>query len=170
MDRSGKASNKSEKTEESDEKKLETITTESEWVFLEFNIVTDGGSVNVGLGRSGQESRQSRSLLSLKHGKTIFVEEFLVLYKTSLGCLLVVEVWDWFRVDGGVNEDGGDDLVASSIDFSEFEVLGFISERGVSLASRWGLLLKQNGTKFSQRDFTNRTNPFDNIGREDNVS
>ena len=75
LDRSGKASNKSEKTEESDEKKLETISTESEWVFLEFNIVTDGGSVNVGLGRSGQESRQSRSLLSLKHGKTIFVDE-----------------------------------------------------------------------------------------------
>lgn len=101
----------------------------------------DGGNIGVRFGGSGQESRDSGSLLALKLGKTIFINEFsLLLGKTGLGGFLVVIRRRRGGVDGRVDENGLDGLVTSSRDLSEAEVLGSGSEGRVSLALWWGLL------------------------------
>jgi len=138
LDASRKTSNKGEKGEDGDEKKLETIPGKSEWVILLFDIVTGGFGFDSGSGGSGQESRDGLLLLALKDGKTIIEDSFLGLRSLAgLGCFLVVEVRDRFGVDGRVNEDGGDGLSSGSsgdLSSSELEVLGLFSERRVSLA------------------------------------
>jgi hypothetical protein len=136
------ASDDSEKSENGDEKQLETVSAESEWVNLFLNIVTDGGFISHGLGRSGQESGEGHTLLALKKGKTIIVDGGLGLGSdTSLSGLLVVKGRSGRIVDGGVDKDRGEDgLVATSRDVSEAELLGLFSERRVSLARWWGLL------------------------------
>jgi hypothetical protein len=84
-------------------------------------------------------------LLALKFSQTIFIDKNLVLCKAGLGGFLVVEGWRRVGVDGGVNENGGVFLVASSRDISKLEVLGGSSEGWVSLALWWGLY-RRGGT------------------------
>ena len=57
-------------------------------------------------------------MLALKIGKTIIDKEFLVPGSSALSSLLVIKVRDGGSVDGGVDEDRGDGLVASSRDSS----------------------------------------------------
>jgi hypothetical protein len=143
LDRSGQASNKSEKSKNGDEKKLETIRVKSKRKLLDLNFL-DGGFIGVRFGGSGQESRDSGSLLALKLGKTILVNEFgLLLHKAGLGGFLVVERRRGVCVNSGVDKDGLDLFVASSRNLSKFEILGASSERRVSLALWWWLLQDQ---------------------------
>ncbi len=130
------ASDDSEKSENGDEKQLETVSAESEWVNLFLNIVTDGGFISHGLGRSGQESGEGHTLLALKNGKTIIVDGGLGLGSdASLRGLLVVKGRSRCIVDVGVDKDRAEDiLVATSRDFSEADVLGLVSDRRISLA------------------------------------
>ena len=148
-DASGKASNKGEKTEESDEQKLEAVGVESEGEFVGNDVVTDGGGVDVRLGGSGQESGDGRTLLALKGSKAVFVYKFLGLGKTSLGSFLVVEVGNRGSVDGGVDENGVDLLVTATVEASNTEVLGSLGERGVSLALRRRSLTQKKQAKNS---------------------
>ena len=138
-DGSRQASDKGEKTENGDEKQLETVSVEAKGEFLTNNVATDGSLIHLRLGGPGQESGKGGSLLALKIGQTIFIDKYLVLCQASLGGFLVVEGWWRSSVDGGVEKDGSVFLVASSRDASKLELLGRSSERGVSLARWWGL-------------------------------
>jgi len=133
-DGSRKASNKGEKTEDGDEKKLEAVTVKAEGEFLGNDVATDRGGIGGRFGGSGQEGGQGGSLLALKNSQTIIVGEHLVLCKAGLRSFLVVEVRNRGVVDSRVEEDGLDWFVATSVNLSETEILGASSERGVSLA------------------------------------
>lgn len=145
-DGSRKASNKGEKGEGGDEKKLESVGRKSEWVFLKFDIVTRSFGNNLGSGRSSQEGRDGALLLALELSKTIIEDEILGLWGlASLGSFLVVEIRDRSSVDGRVEEDRFDGTSSSStgdLSASELEVLGLLSERRVSLAGRRSIALK----------------------------
>jgi hypothetical protein len=107
------------------------------------NVGSDGLFLGrAGLGRSSQETRDSFTLLTFDNSETIIEDENLVLGNTSLGKLLVVKETDRGVVDGGVDEDGVNFLVATSTDASvtDTECLGRRSERRVSRTSRGGLL------------------------------
>jgi uncharacterized membrane protein affecting hemolysin expression len=93
---SRKASNKGEKSENGDEKKLETVRVKSKDKRISLKIVTDGGNISLALSRSSQESRDGATLLTLKNGKSILVKVFLVSGESGLTglCCLSVE----FRV------------------------------------------------------------------------
>lgn len=131
-----KASDKGEKSKDGDEKELESIGVKTEGEWLGSDIVSDCGRVDRRLGGSSQESRKSGSLLALKFSQTILIHKSLVLREAALGGFLVVEGRRRSSVDGGVDEDRGDGLVAASADFSQAEILGASSEGWVSLA-RW---------------------------------
>ena len=143
-DSSRKASNKGEEGEEGDEKKLEAISRKSEGVGRQFNIITRSFGYDSRSGRPSQESRNSSLLLTFEDGKTIIVDGFLGLRGLAgLGGFLVVEGRRRIGVDGRVDEDRCDNSVGtSSVDLSELEVLCLFSERRVSLAGRWGALLR----------------------------
>lgn len=119
---------------------METVGVKSEGKFVGLDITTDGSGVNVGLGGSGQESRDGGTLLALKSGKAVFEDEFLVLDKTGLGGFLVVEGRSRGSVDGRVDENRVVRLVTSSGDASKAEGLCLFSDGRVSLAGRWSLL------------------------------
>ena len=154
-DGSRKASNKGEKGEGGDEKKLESVGRKSEGVFRKFNIVTRSLGDNLGSGRSGQESRDGGLLLALKLSKTIVEDEFLGLWGLAgLGSLLVVEIRDRSSVDGRVEEDRLNVTSSGStgdLSASKLEVLCLLSERRVSLAGRRSIALrvekKHSGTR-----------------------
>jgi hypothetical protein len=135
LDTSRKASNQSEKSKDANEQKLEAIGIKSEWVFLLFNIATDGGNIGIGLGRSSQKGRNGSTLLAFQFGQTIIISKDLVLCKAGLGGLLVVKAWRRGSVDGRVQKDWLNDLSGStSVDLSKTEALCGGSKRWVSLA------------------------------------
>jgi hypothetical protein len=74
---SGKASNKGEKSEYGNEKKLETVGVKSKDKGINLNIVTDGGYIRLGLRRSGKESGDLCALVTLDDGKSVLVYVFL---------------------------------------------------------------------------------------------
>ena len=73
---SGKTSNKSEKSENSDEKKLETISVKSKDKVVSLDIVTNEGNISPALCGSTQESGELCALVTLNNGKSILVSEF----------------------------------------------------------------------------------------------
>ena len=75
---SGKASNKGEKSEYSNEKKLETVGIKSKDKSINLHIVTDGGKVCLGLSGSGEESGDLGALVTLDDGESVLVYVFLV--------------------------------------------------------------------------------------------
>jgi hypothetical protein len=81
---SRKASNKGEKTKDGDEKKLEAVGIKTKGEFVSNNVTTNGGGVNLTLGRSGEEGWDSLTLVALNDGETI-INDVGLLGKTTGG-------------------------------------------------------------------------------------
>ncbi len=89
---SGKASNKSEKSENGDEKKLETVSVKSEDKVIGGDIITDGRNISLGLSRSGKESRKLLTLVTLDNSKPILVNVFFGSRECSYAALSSLSV------------------------------------------------------------------------------
>jgi hypothetical protein len=139
LDGSRKTSNKGEKRKEGDEKELEAISAKSEWVDLQFDIVT-GIGFDLRSGGSGQEGRDGLLLLTFEDSKTVIEDGLLSLRGLAgLGGLLVIKRRRRGGVDGRVDKDRLDDLSGGSsrdLSLSKLEALGLGGERRVSLAGR----------------------------------
>mmetsp|Transcript_7737 Transcript_7737/g.11276 ORF Transcript_7737/g.11276 Transcript_7737/m.11276 type:complete len:87 (-) Transcript_7737:414-674(-) len=75
---SRKASYKGKKSEDRDEKKLESVRGKSEEPNVSINLF-NGGRIDLALRRSGEERREGDTLLPLNFSKAVFVEELSIL-------------------------------------------------------------------------------------------
>lgn len=140
---SREGSNKSEKSENSNEKKLEAVGVKPKDKSINLNIVTNSRFINLALCRSSQESWDSCTLLALKLGESILENVFLVSRESSLTglCCLLVELRITLDLKTWVSEvwylvRRWWCLVSSSRDV-ELDLGCCISNRWVSLRCWW---------------------------------